>query len=141
MERFVFAVIQLLFALIFLLVAVVLKHRDRGFRTGESEVTVGVLSHMEYKKNVKIQRWEDRGHNWIRGTYTYIVDGTKFAAQCIVIDRSGALPSSTKVIYQSKRPRIAYLPEFQKAPREGDYSILYFFAAMFVGIGVMLLLS
>lgn len=141
MERIVLAAIQLLFSLIFLLVAVVLKLRVRGFRTGKSEVTVGVLSHMEYEKNVKIHRWEDRGHKWICGTYTYIVDGIKFDAQCIVIDRSGALPSSTRVIYQSKRPRIAYLPEFQKAPREGGYSILFIFAAVFMGIGVMLLLS
>jgi hypothetical protein len=83
------------------------------------ELTTGQLTGETVERNATTRSLSDEKHKKTVVTYTYYVNNERYQCECVLLDRFQAMPASTKVVYQRKRPEYAYLPEFEAADTKG----------------------
>ena len=112
-------------------------YRKNGFRQQDVETVTGQLTGQTVERQIAAHRFSDEKHKRTVVTYTYYVNNEKYECECVILDRFQAMPASTRVIYQRKRPRMSYLPEFEEADTKGTRGF-YLSAALFFLLSALL---
>ena len=112
-------------------------YRQNGFREQDVETVLGQLTGQTVERKATAHRFSDEKHKKTVVTYTYYVNNEAHECECVLLDRFQAMPASTKVVYQRKRPYMAYLPEFEKPDVKG-MRMFYLCAALFFLLGALL---
>ena len=86
---------------------------ERGFRAERTGTVYAQLTEETVERKVRTSKWDEPKHKRTNAVYSYVVNGIQYHRSCSVIDRFKPMPSSTKLIYQQKKPKAAYLPEFE----------------------------
>ena len=94
------------------------KHQN-GFEESRIEMTTGQLTGETVERKAITRSFSDEKHKRTVVTYTYYVNNEKYQCECVLLDRFQAVPASTRVVYQRKRPEYAYLPELEEADIKG----------------------
>ena len=114
------------------------KHKN-GFEESRVELTTGQLTGETVERNATAHRFSDEKHKRTVVTYTYYVNNEKYECECVILDRFQAMPASTRVVYQRKRPEYAYLPEFEEPDPKG-MSTYHLCSAIFFLLAAVLVL-
>lgn len=112
------------------------RHKN-GFEESRIEVTTGQLTGETVERNATAHRFSDEKHKRTVVTYTYYVNNEKYECECVILDRFQAMPASTRVTYQRRRPRMSYLPDFEEPDTKGMRGF-YLSAALFFLIAALL---
>lgn len=112
-------------------------YRKNGFREQDVETVTGQLTGETVERKSTDRRFSDQKQKKTVVTYSYQVNGVKYDCECTLLDRFKAMPASTKVIYQRKRPQMAYLPEFEEPDTKGMRGF-YLSAALFFLLSALL---
>jgi hypothetical protein len=91
------------------------------------------------ERNAIAHRFSDAKHKKTVVTYTYYVNNEPYQCECVLLDRFQAMPASTKVVYQRKRPEYSYLPEFEEADTKGLANVHLATAIFFLLSAVLML--
>ena len=117
-----------------------IRKEQNGFRADLTEVTVGQLTNQVVHRKGKGGSFEDEPHKKTQVTYTYQVNEVNYRCDCTVIDRFKPMPASTKVVYQRKDPKMAYMPEFEEPDVKGMSSFYLSGTILFVLMAVLFLI-
>ena len=109
--------------------------RKLGLERGNTCTLSAQLTNEKVEKNVNKTQWGDWKHKRTTATYSYIVNGIRYDRTCVVYDRVKPMPSSSKLIYQKKYPKVAYLPEFEPANEKGFCLFLFVGMLLFGLVG------
>ena len=109
--------------------------RKLGFREGHTCMIYAQLTDEKVKKNVNKSQFGEWNHKRTTATYSYTVNDIRYSHQCVVYDRLKPMPSSSKLIYQKKYPKVAYLPEFEPANEKGFCLFLFVGMLLFGLVG------
>ena len=92
-------------------------HREQnGFRADLTEEAVAqLIDQVVYRKG----KSGDDAHKKTVVSYRFQVGEVIYQTECTLVDHFRPVPSSTKVVYQPKNPKMAYLPEFEKPDTKG----------------------
>ena len=112
-------------------------YRKNGFRVQDVETVTGQLTGETVERKATTHRFSKKKHKKTIATYTYYVNGKAYQCECTLLDHFKAMPASTKVVYQRRRPQLSYLPEFEEADTKGTRGF-YLSAALFVLLSALL---
>ena len=101
------------------------------------ELTTGQLTGETVERKATAHRFSDEKHKKTVVTYTYYVNNEPYQCECVLLDRFQAMPASTRVVYQRKRPEYAYLPEFEEPDVKG-MRVYYLCSAVFFLLAAVL---
>lgn len=105
-------------------------YRKNGFRVQDVETVTGQLTGETVERKATTHRFSEKKHKKTIATYTYYVNGKAYQCECTLLDHFKAMPASTKVVYQRRRPQLSYLPEFEEADLKGMQGF-YFWGGLF----------
>ena len=114
-------------------------YRKNGFRQQDVETVTGQLTGQTVERQIAARRYSERKQKKTVVTYSYQVNGVKYDCECTLLDRFKAVPASTKVVYQRKRPQMSYLPEFEEPDTKGMRGF-YLSGALFFLLSALLFL-
>ena len=112
-------------------------YRKNGFREQDVETVTGQLTGETVERKAVTRHFSDQKQKRTVVTYSYQVNGVTYDCECTILDRFQAMPASTRVTYQRRRPRMSYLPDFEEPDTKGMRGF-YLSAALFFLIAALL---
>lgn len=112
-------------------------YRRYALLKGKTKEIAAQLTFEKVEHNFRLRIWDEDRHIRTGATYAYEVDGVIYKKNCVVLDRNEPMPSVTKVVYHEKKPRRAYLPEFEGCCVKGLGTFLFIFGIMFLLVSLV----